>query len=146
DVEAQKSVVTWKLGSGVDHQQVGNVWSGERDIVSLSLSGSLNVFDPRNSSAPSRILSAPQKAVTSLAPINSTTFLGGTADGRVLSYLSDTGESELVAGASHSNLVSDLAFSPKDDHVYSVGYDDRVREIEVGVSTTGASFTSVPNN
>ncbi|KAG6887804.1 hypothetical protein C0992_010656 [Termitomyces sp. T32_za158] len=141
DVEAQKSVATWKLGSGVDNQQVGNAWSGERDIVSLSLSGSLNVFDPRRSGVPSRTLNAPQKAVTSLAPISSTTFLGGTADGRVLSYLYDKGESELVTGTNHSNLVSDLASSPKDSRVYSVGYDDCVREIEVGVSTAGASFT-----
>ncbi|KAG6888548.1 hypothetical protein C0995_007420 [Termitomyces sp. Mi166 len=140
DVQAQKPVTTWKLGTGVDHQQLGNAWS-ERNIVSLSLSGSLNVFDPRNGGAPSRILNAPQKAVTSLSPTSSTTFLGGTADGRVLSYSPGNGQSELVAGASHSNLVSDLAFNPKDGHVYSVGYDDRVREIEVDVSTAGASFT-----
>ncbi|KAG5729088.1 hypothetical protein E4T56_gene3126 [Termitomyces sp. T112] len=142
DAEAQKSMTTWKLGTGVDHQQVGNAWSGERDIVSLSLSGSLNIFDARNGGGPSRILNAPQKAVTSLAPISCTTFLGGTANGRVISYSSDKGESNLVAGMSHSNFVSGLALNPKDGHVYSVGYDDRIREIEIDVHTAGASFTS----
>ncbi|KAG6849485.1 hypothetical protein H0H93_008012, partial [Arthromyces matolae] len=130
DVQAQKAVATWKLGSGVEHQQVGNVWSGERDIVSLSISGALNIFDPRNGGAPSRIINAPQKAVTALSPTTHTTFLGSTADGRILSFSSETGETELVSGAGHSNLVSDLAFDRKDGRIYSVGYDDHVREIE----------------
>ncbi|KAG6919841.1 hypothetical protein DXG01_000346 [Tephrocybe rancida] len=139
DVQTQKPVTTWKLGSGVEHQQVGNAWSGERDIVSLSISGALNVFDPRTGGAPSRIINAPQKAVNALAPISYTTFLGGTADGRVLSFSSGKGETELVPGTSHSNLVSDLAFNPTDGHVYSVGFDDQVREIGID-SVAGASY------
>ena len=54
-MEARKATTTWTLGSGVDHQQVGNVWSGESDIVSLSMTGDLNVFDPRVGDKPARI-------------------------------------------------------------------------------------------
>jgi len=57
DAETQKMVTTWTLGSQVNHQQVGNVWNGESNIVSLSLSGDLNIFDPRIGDKPSRILS-----------------------------------------------------------------------------------------
>ena len=59
DVESKKTLTTWTVGSGVAHQQVGNTWFGESStegIVSLSVGGDLNVFDPRVSDKPSRIL------------------------------------------------------------------------------------------
>jgi WD40 repeat protein len=56
DVETRKPVTTWTVGSDINHQQVGNTWSGEKDIVSLSLSGDLNVFDPRIGDGPARVL------------------------------------------------------------------------------------------
>ncbi|KAG5634451.1 hypothetical protein H0H81_001907 [Sphagnurus paluster] len=66
------------------------------------------------------------------------TFLGGCADGRIISYRT-TGETEHVPGASHSNFISGLASSPKNENIYSIGYDDRVREVQVKPSP---SFTS----
>jgi len=56
DAQTQKAVSTWTVGSGISHQQVGNVWSGETNLVSLSLSGDLNIFDPRIGDKPARIL------------------------------------------------------------------------------------------
>jgi WD repeat-containing protein 1 (actin-interacting protein 1) len=56
DVEARKAVNTWTIGSGVNHQQVGGVWSEEAGIVSLSLSGDLNVIDPRTGDKPTRVI------------------------------------------------------------------------------------------
>ena len=56
DVESQKPVTTWKVGSGVSHQQVGNTWTSGDDIVSLSMSGDLNVFDKRSGEKPARII------------------------------------------------------------------------------------------
>ncbi|KAG6830598.1 hypothetical protein H0H92_015879 [Tricholoma furcatifolium] len=144
DVQTEKPVTTWTLGSGIPHQQVGNTWCGEQDIVSLSLSGSLNIFDPRSGAGPSRILDAPQKPVNALTPVSSSTFLGGTADGRVLSFSSETGETALVPGETHTNLISNLASSPTDGTVYSVGYDDRLREISVNSSGASFSPSSVP--
>lgn len=58
DVETHKATSTWTLGSGVNHQQVGNVWSRETDIVSLSMSGDLNVFDSRAGEKPARVVNA----------------------------------------------------------------------------------------
>jgi WD repeat-containing protein 1 (actin-interacting protein 1) len=57
DVETRKAVTTWTLGAAVNDQQVGNTWSGAEDIVSLSLSGDLNVFDRRTADKPSRVIS-----------------------------------------------------------------------------------------
>ncbi|KAF8893170.1 WD40-repeat-containing domain protein [Gymnopilus junonius] len=136
DAQTQKAVTTWTVGSGVNYQQVGNTWSGQSDLVSLSISGDLNVFDPRTADKPVRVLSAPQRSVTAIAPTSSGTFLTGTADGRVYAYYPSTQESKVLEGEGHSNNVSGLAASSKDGTVYSAGYDDRVREI----SPDGTSF------
>lgn len=56
DVETRKAVTTWTLGGGVEHQQVGNTWAGDEDIVSLSVGGDLNIFDRRDGDRPRKIL------------------------------------------------------------------------------------------
>ena len=56
DVETAKNVTTWTLGTAINDQQVGNTWVGAEDIVSLSLSGDLNVFDRRVGDRPSKII------------------------------------------------------------------------------------------
>ncbi len=48
--------MTWTLGSGVHHQQVGNTWTAGDNIVSLSMSGDLNIFDKRVGDKPARVL------------------------------------------------------------------------------------------
>ena len=55
DAQTQKAVTTWTVGSGVNHQQIGNTWCGRNDLVSLSMSGALNIFDPRTSDKPIRV-------------------------------------------------------------------------------------------
>lgn len=57
DVEARKATTTWTVGSAIDDQQVGNTWSGENNLVSLSLGGNLNVFDPRTPERSARVFS-----------------------------------------------------------------------------------------
>ena len=56
DVEANKLVTSWSLGPGVDNQQVGGTWTEGDEIVSLSMSSDLNIFDKRVSDKPSRII------------------------------------------------------------------------------------------
>ena len=56
DVEAKKAITSWTLGTVVEHQQVGNAWTDSGDIVSLSVSGDLNIFDQRVGDKPARIL------------------------------------------------------------------------------------------
>ncbi|CAA7264403.1 unnamed protein product [Cyclocybe aegerita] len=144
DAQTQKAVTTWTVGSGVDHQQVGSTWVGETDLVSLSMSGDLNLFDPRTGDNPVRVFSAPQRSINAIAPTSSTTFLTGTADGRVYSYSTETTETTVLEGEAHSNNVSGLATSGTDGTVYSIGFDDRVREIQAD----GSSFlpASVPTS
>jgi len=80
-------------------------------------------------------LQAPQKSVTAALPTGSGTFLTGTASGRVLSF-SAAGEASRVGGDGHLSLVTSLS-SSNDGRVFSVGFDDRLREID------GPTFTLV---
>lgn len=139
DVEASKLVTSWSLGTGVDYQQVGGTWTEGDDIVSLSLSGDLNILDKRVAAKPSRIIQAPQKAVTAALPTGSGTFLAGTASGRVFSF-SATGEASPITGDGHLSLVTSLS-SGKDGKVFSAGFDDRLREID-GQTFTPASLST----
>jgi WD40 repeat protein len=139
DVETRKATMTYTLGTGLEHQQVGNVWCSPDTIVSLSFSGCLNVFERRSAEKkPVKVLHGPQKAITAAAISTTTTvsetFFVGSADGRVLSYDS-TGTASPLAGQGHTNLVSGLASTPN-GKVFSTGYDDRVREVE------GSQFTA----
>ena len=56
DVATRENIQTWTVGTSVPNQQVGNTWAEGGGIVSLSLSGVLNVFDQREGSKVSRIL------------------------------------------------------------------------------------------
>ncbi|KAH9074141.1 WD40 repeat-like protein [Lactarius deliciosus] len=149
DIETRKATTTYTLGTGLEHQQVGNVWSSQDTIVSLSFSGCLNVFDRRSGEKkpvkvlhvrrrlgpplPKSVLRRPSPAAT-ISTTASESFFVGSADGRVLSY-DPTGAASPLAGQGHTNLVSALASAP-DGRVFSTGYDDRVREVE------GSQFTA----
>lgn len=51
DVETKQNTTTFTVGGDIASQQNGNVWASENAVVSLSLDGTLNVFDPRDSSS-----------------------------------------------------------------------------------------------
>ncbi|KAG2028616.1 WD40-repeat-containing domain protein, partial [Suillus americanus] len=138
DIEARKSLQTWTVGSGVPNQQVGGVWSGISDLASLSMSGDLNIFDPRTGDKPARI---PQVCtITAASSVSSSTFFAGSADGRVLIYDTDSTSPsdvvQLVGGSLHTSLVSDMA-TASSEKVFTTGCDDQIREIE------GSTYTFV---
>ncbi|KAF7795659.1 hypothetical protein EIP86_006824 [Pleurotus ostreatoroseus] len=137
DAESRKAVTTWTVGSGVNFQQIGNTWTEGDEIVSLSMSGDLNIFDKRTDDKPVR---GPSKSISSAVPLSDSTFLTGLADGRIASF-SDANYS-FIEGKGHSNLVSGLAVAP-DGKVFSAGYDDQVRELDTdGSSFVQASFST----
>ncbi|PCH35254.1 WD40 repeat-like protein [Wolfiporia cocos MD-104 SS10] len=133
DVETRKALTTWTLGSTVHDQQVGSTWTAGDDIVSLSMSGALNVFDRRVGDKPARVLLGPQKSITAAVALPSaSTFLAGSADGRILSRTySDAGAESYaqLEGEGHAALVSGIAASAE-GKAFSIGFDDKLREIE----------------
>lgn len=130
DVETRKCISTGTLGSGLEHQQVGITHVGD-SFASLSISATLNLWDSRVSSVV-QVHEGPQKTITSATSTGSLTFLAGTADGRILDYDLSDHKVALVKGAPHTNLVS--AVSAAGGKAVSVGFDDKIKEIE------GSSF------
>ncbi len=68
----------------------------------------------------------------------------GNADGRVLAYSTSTHEAALVAGDGHTSLVSGLT-PDTGGQLYSIGYDDRVREIHANKFSCVSLPVSGPN-
>ncbi|KZT62503.1 WD40 repeat-like protein [Calocera cornea HHB12733] len=136
DVETRKVVNTWTVGSDLSSQQVGNTWV-KNDIVSLSLSGDLNVFDRRETSRPRQIQYGAQRGITAFAAAPSGTLYAGAYDGRIVSY-SDNG-AEAIKGDGHTSQVTALAVSG--NTIFSTGFDDCVREVDLSAGAYTSTTT-----
>jgi WD40 repeat protein len=133
DASTFKSTQTYNVGSDIQSQQNGVVYANPNTIVSVSLSGVLNVFDTRESSGSKwRTLHGPTKAVTASA-LSESTFYAGSFDGSMKSFSMGSGEGEgkcsAVGGTGHSGQVSGLV-SDGQGKVWSAGWDDKVASIE----------------
>jgi WD40 repeat protein len=140
DVESGKEVQTWRMGEedvvSIPNQQVGVTWPlGRSDglIVSVDLEGNLNYL-VEGSQKPKKVVKGHQKNITA-ATISGKTFYTGSYDGRVCAWDLATGAAEKVDGESHTNYISSFSSDPKQDRVYSVGWDDTLRCISAQTYT-----------
>jgi len=125
-----------------DHHQVGIVWPhGRTDglVISVDLEGRLNYFAQGNPK-PVKTIQGHPKNITALglADESTPTLFTGSYEGRVSSWDLVNGTASAVDGTAHSGQVS--AFSAGAGRVYSVGWDDTMRTIDVTTNT----FTSNP--
>jgi WD repeat-containing protein 1 (actin-interacting protein 1) len=152
DVEAGKATHTITFGEegivSIPDQQVGIVWPAGRSdglIISLSLNGDMNYLQ-EGSKRPTKIISGHQKNITALAvdesdTSNVPTLWTGSYEGRLCAWDSAKGTGENVDGDGHTNIISGLAAtSGRHPQVYSVGWDDTLRSVDVSAKTfTGKS-------
>ena len=148
DAEAGKVVQSWRMGEegkvSIPDHQVGVVWPAGRSdglIISLGLSGDLNYLQ-EGKSGTLRTVQGQQKNVTAIASdkehSSNPTFFTGSSDGRICAY-DGSGSGETIDGDAHRNYVSGLATS-NSGRIYSVGWDDTLRSIDVSTRTfTGSS-------
>ncbi|ODN76630.1 hypothetical protein L202_05277 [Cryptococcus amylolentus CBS 6039] len=150
DASTLKSAQTYNVGSDVSAQQNGVVYASPNTLVSVSLSGALNVFDTRESSSSKwRILHGPTKAVTASTLTESdeghATFFAGSFDGSMKKFDIGEGYGEQegtcgdVEGTGHTARVAALTSDGK-GKVWSAGWDDKVSSIENNAFTS----TSIP--
>ncbi|KAG9777762.1 putative WD repeat-containing protein C9G1.05 [Exophiala dermatitidis] len=152
DVEAGKVSHSWSFGDGVavSDQQVGVVWPAGRSdglIISLSLSGDLNYLNT-NFSKPTKIISGHQKNITALASSGDSkdvTLWTGSSEGRLCSWDVASGVAETIEGEGHTNIISGLAATPSGKHpqIFSVGWDDSLRTVDVGAKTFTGKATQL---
>ncbi|ORX36518.1 WD40-repeat-containing domain protein [Kockovaella imperatae] len=147
DASTLKSTQTYTIGTDIPSQQNGVVYAGPNTLVSVSLSGVLNVFDTREGSK-WRTLHGPPKAITS-AVMSDKTFYTGSFDGSIKSF-SSAGECDSVKGNGHNGRVA--AMSHDGTKTWSAGWDDKVASIEgdnfggssIAVKAQPADIASTP--
>lgn len=135
---------TWALPGGLRDHQVGVVFTARADglVLSLSLSGDLQYLLP-GSTSPARTVHGHQKSITALAASTGNTLLTGSYDGAVCVWDLSKGTARSVTGESHTNTVS--AFVTYPDTVFSAGWDDKLRPLDI-TSATFVAGTAVPTD
>ncbi len=118
------STIRFSENPGVEHQQIGSVWSGSF-LVSASLSGDLNYIDPRASSKPVRVVKGHQRGITALTVTPAKRIYSGSYDGKIYGWDLGNGSGKEIDGAGHSNQVVSLA--SKEEKIFSIGMDDSFR-------------------
>jgi WD repeat-containing protein 1 (actin-interacting protein 1) len=147
DAEAGKATQTIGFGEegkvSVPDQQVGIVWPAGRSdglIISLSLSGDINYINEGSKQA-TRIISGHQKNITAITlnegeASHAPTLWTGSYEGRLCAWDSASGTAEKIDGDAHTNIISGLAAtSGKHPQIYSVGWDDYLRSIDMSAKT-----------
>ncbi|GAC94402.1 hypothetical protein PHSY_001973 [Pseudozyma hubeiensis SY62] len=144
DIAAEKLVASHDLNGQssqkVDDQQVGIVWAGSR-IVSLNFAGTLNVIEVDSGKVDKLYGACKSFGVRSLdVAEDGRTLVGGSYDGRVLSWSPDGVCKPVVGGESLSAAV--LGVHATRDGVFVASMDDSVRKISDGKYAGAAIATS----
>ncbi|KAI9812608.1 MAG: WD40 repeat-like protein [Pycnora praestabilis] len=155
DAEAGKVVQNWRLGEegkiSIANHQMGVVWPAGRSdglVISLNLAGDLNYLS-EGSPKPVKIVSGHQRNITSLgtaevAGAQGNTLWTGSYEGRICNWDLSTGLGKTVDGDTHTNQVA--GFAPTSEghgRMYSVGWDDTLRSIDVSANTFTGGATKL---
>ena len=110
DVETKRATSTFVVGNAVEDQQLGCLWSGDF-LLSVSLSGFINYWDPRSPQKPVRVIEGHNKPITKMirgASDAGDTLLTGGSDGRIVNWNIDNGNARTVGGEGHSNQINGM--------------------------------------
>lgn len=128
DVATRSVVTTFAFGGDspqVKDMQVAVAWC-HNHLVSLSLSGDLNMLDVANPSVPKRVIQAHQGSILALAtdPVRGR-VLTGSYDGVVCAWTLATQTATVLTGRAHTGKIAGVAATAH--QVASVGWDDHIR-------------------
>ncbi|XP_076040118.1 actin-interacting protein 1 flr isoform X2 [Oratosquilla oratoria] len=140
DLESGDLVAEFNMGSNVEDQQVGCIFVGSR-LVSVSLSGFINVLDPANPAKPTRVIKGHNKPITRMALTQDRNSLYTSGyDGTITVWDAATGENNRIEGKGHGNQVTGIVVHS--EKVYTTGIDDTLRVTDhVQHSFTGQSVS-----
>jgi WD40 repeat protein len=145
DVETRTCEKTFTFGTELGDMQVSVLWAGSY-MVSVSLSGNINILNPADPTKPSTVFNAHQVAITSMAYDAVTrTLYSGSFDGVLCATPVDTGISTRIVGADkklisagvHTNKISGVVVT--NGQVLSVAWDDTVRTTDIATKSAVAS-------
>jgi len=131
DVASMKCVTTFIMGDTVEDQQVGCLWSGNH-IVSVSLSGFINYLDPSQPEGPVKVVKGHNRPITALAlSPDKKSIYSADSEGRVITWDSETGTNNRIAGKGHGAQINGLVSSGT-NQLHTIGFDDTVRTVDLG--------------
>jgi len=128
DIQTHKQLTAFEMGTDLLDQQVSCLWQNNY-LLSVSLSGFINYLDENNPTKPIRILTGHNKSITSIAYSNDSLYTGGY-DGFINYWNISNHENSKINGG-HKNQVQDMVVSKNKQLVFTVGFDDTLRSIDM---------------
>lgn len=128
DIETHKQTTVFEMGGDLLDQQVSCLWQNNH-LLTVSLSGFINYLDEKNPSKPIRVLTGHNKSITSIGLDGNNLYTGGY-DGFINYWNISTHENARISGG-HKNQVQDMAVSKSKQLVYTIGFDDMLRSIDM---------------
>ncbi|XP_023329890.1 actin-interacting protein 1 [Eurytemora carolleeae] len=130
DIETQRCITTFNMGTQVEDQQVGCLWSGQH-LISVSLSGFINYLDINNPDTPKLIIKGHNKPITAmdLSSDKKTIYTGGS-DGTVTAWDPESGNNQRIGGSGHGAQI--IQIKGTNTGVASIGFDDTLRGVDGG--------------
>lgn len=126
---SNKEETVFTLGNTIDDMQVGCAWMGNT-LISVSLSGFINILDPENPSLPKQIIKGHNKAiVSSCMTEDRSVFFTASFDGKICHWDTKTGLADNVTGKGHTNQVTKMCC--QGDTLITCSMDDTVRFISI---------------
>ncbi|KAK9494179.1 quinon protein alcohol dehydrogenase-like superfamily [Lipomyces doorenjongii] len=128
-----EELYTWDVVTG--EHLVGVTFTSSTKLVAVSLSGDLYYLSA-GETTPTQTIYGHQKAITSLkVASDGKTLYTGSYDGRLVQWDIATGNSTVIAGSGHRNLVTSIVEAG--GIIYTAGWDDTVKAVR------GTEFSSL---
>ncbi|XP_040580642.1 actin-interacting protein 1 [Lepeophtheirus salmonis] len=138
DVDTRKPIQEFVLGTNVEDQQLGCLWSGKH-LLSVSLSGNINFLNVDNPSKPKHVIEGHNKPITALLvlPSEGKMFTGGS-DGRIAEWDINQGSCKRITGTGHESQVNNIYYDDATKTICTLGIDDVRRTVKNGAYVVGS--------
>lgn len=126
DAANYKLLTTFTLGTDTEDQQLGCIWNGAGEVVSVALTGFINFLDLDNPEKPKKVVRGHNKRITALAYDRvGRKVYSGDFGARLLEWDVDSADTALFEGAGHENQISAAAVAG--DSLYTISMDDSLK-------------------
>jgi len=130
DIESGSVVTTFTVAAKPEvlDMQMGALWHGEY-LLTVSLSGAINYWDPADPSKPKRIIQGHKENILGLSlDAANKLFYSSDLDGNVVQWnLDDLSQPKWFTGKGHGKSVVAVAVTADGSKLISVGLDDKIR-------------------
>jgi len=133
------------FGGDVTSQQVGALWQGD-DIITISLTGAINILDPNNPDKPRSVQHGHNRLIASLAydKVNQKLYTVDPVPS-MIEWEAATGKTQVFTGAVHTAAVTQIRVVGS--NIVSISVDDTIKftSLHDRVFAEGIPLGSQPN-